>query len=315
MSPNLNDPGLSPSLTDELILGVEHSFLPEFVMGATLTYRNVTDIQESRRLIRGPDGVTRIEQPGDYVDGRTFTGDLPDGGTYSFTEKRLADGLSPTGGSLRRNGGRGRQYTGLGVNFTKRLSNKWMARGYINYVLDETWSVPSNYLDPTVGPNPNQSKSNCDGCLFAVQSGGSGAKGDVFLQNGWSWNLNGMYQVAPDRPWGFNVAANLFGREGYPLPYFATTGSAADGLNRSISVVSDTDDFRTDDILTIDLRLEKEFRTANNVGFTFSIDGFNLLNETYVMQRERRLNGGRPDYLDETLSPQIWRLGVRLNWR
>jgi hypothetical protein len=29
-----------------------------------------------------------------------------------------------------------------------------------------------------------------------------------------------MYQVAPDRPWGFNLAGNLTGRQGYPIPYF-----------------------------------------------------------------------------------------------
>ena len=45
-----------------------------------------------------------------------------------------------------------------------------------------------------------------------------GAFQHVILQSSWSWNLNGMFQVAPDRPWGFNVAANLHGREGYPLP-------------------------------------------------------------------------------------------------
>ena len=48
----------------------------------------------------------------------------------------------------------------------------------------------------------------------------------MWLQSTWSANLNGMYQVAPDRPWGFNFAANLFAREGYPLPYFRNAAVA-----------------------------------------------------------------------------------------
>ena len=47
----------------------------------------------------------------------------------------------------------------------------------------------------------------------------SGPKGNVFINSKWSYSLNGMYQIAPDRPWGFNVAANLTGRQGYPLRY------------------------------------------------------------------------------------------------
>ena len=58
---------------------------------------------------------------------------------------------------------------------------------------------------------------------------------EAFLQSTWQWNLNGMYQVAPDRPWGFNVAANLYGREGYPLPYYRNV-AGLDGIRRRIVV-------------------------------------------------------------------------------
>ena len=49
--------------------------------------------------------------------------------------------------------------------------------------------------------------------------------------------------------------------------------------------------------------------------FTFGIDAFNLLNENYVMQRERGLSRGSADFLRETLSPRIWRLSARINWK
>ena len=38
-------------LVSELILGVEHSLLPELVVGIQGTYRLITDIHETRRLL------------------------------------------------------------------------------------------------------------------------------------------------------------------------------------------------------------------------------------------------------------------------
>lgn len=70
-----------------------------------------------------------------------------------------------------------------------------------------------------------------------------------------------------------------------------------------------------DDILTVDLRLDKEFAASGNVSFTLGADVFNLLNENYTMQRERGLSRGSSDFLRETLSPRIFRLSARINWK
>ncbi len=50
----------------------------------------------------------------------------------------------------------------------------------------------------------------------------------MFINSTWSYSLNGLYQIAPDRPWGFNVAANLNGRQGYPLRYVAARQPCGD---------------------------------------------------------------------------------------
>ena len=48
---------------------------------------------------------------------------------------------------------------------------------------------------------------NDKGEVVAENSGtGSGNKGNVYVNSKWAYNFNGLYQVAPDRPWGFNVA-------------------------------------------------------------------------------------------------------------
>ncbi len=107
--------------------------------------------------------------------------------------------------------------------------------------------------------------------------------------------------------------ANIYGREGTPLPYFFRA-LRSDGVFQ-VQMVDEVDEFRADDITTVDLRLEKEFAATQNVGMTFSIDAFNLFDEDFVLQRNRRTNTAQFDWLRETLSPRIYRLGVRLGWR
>src|SRR5688500_3230003 len=223
-NPNVNDPDLDPQMTDELILGVEHSLMPELVVGIQGTYRLITDVHETRNLmdqsacaagigLRGPGGTCQITR-NEYVRRpANITGTLPDGSTYSVPvfELTAAANAARTGGTLLTNSSAEREYVGANVNFTKRLSNRWMARGYFNWA-EATWNLDDDFFlfdDPT-----NVSGSfDDDGAVFAEQSAGSGNKGDVWLQSSWSANLNGMYQIAPDRPWGFNFAANLFARD------------------------------------------------------------------------------------------------------
>ena len=323
-NPNRNDPSLDPQATDELILGVEHSLMPELVVGIQGTYRLITDINETRILL-DPAGCSAggrvagfcVATRDDYVFRNFVTPAnanqlLPDGSSYSIPAYQLRPDVAArrTGGTLLVNSDAEREYLGVNVNFTKRLSNRWMARGYFNWG-EATWELSDDFFffdDPTdtVGSQDN------NGEVYGEQSLGSGAKGDVFLQSTWSANLNGMYQVAPDRPWGFNFAANLFAREGYPLPYFKANGANEGGKNVQ---VSGFEQFRTDDIITVDLRVEKDIAFAENLSATLSLDCFNAMNENYVLQRERNLGGARGNFLDETLSPRIYRLGFRLNWR
>jgi len=321
VAPNRVADDYEAPLTTEGIIGVEHSLLPEFVVGATYTYRLTEDItSQERRMIELADGTVRPTVAGDFVVGGNVEGTLPDGTAVAepfYVIGCVVDGsCALTGGTLLENTDREIEYGGFSANFIKRLSNRWMMRGYVNYGEGE-FNVGDGYTalyDPTDTTPTSTQQGDVDGELFAVQSAGSGNKGDTFLQSTWSYNLNGMYQVAPDRPWGFNVATNIFGREGTPLPIFANA-SRPDGISRAVQLSGDIDSFRTEDIFTVDLRLEKEFAATSNVGFTFSADIFNLLDEAYVLQRERNAGSGRYQFVDETLSPRIYRLGVRLNWR
>jgi hypothetical protein len=215
-----------------------------------------------------------------------------------------------TGGQYLASGDREREYAGLTLSFQRRLSERWTMRGHLN-LGDATWRVPASFRlrnDPTdlAGEGDN------DGDLFAAQ--GSGAHDDVFMQSSWTAQWSGFYRVAPERPWGFTVAANVVAREGYPIPYLARQVSSFDGIARFGQVTRRLDDFRTDDVLVADLSLQKDVDLRGRLSATLSLTAFNVFNESYVLRRERNLTSARPDYLEETLAPRIVRFGVRLRW-
>jgi hypothetical protein len=309
---NVTDPGLDPSLTDEITVGVEHGFTANFAVGATLTYRNVSDIPESRLLIEDETGTVRAATVNDWVLAGTESGTLPDGSTATAPYYTLRDGVANTGGRFYTNGDREQDYLGLTVNFTKRLANRWRLAGYVN-VNDWEWDVGPEFLlfdDPTDTTVDNNELAYQDGNeTVGERSAGSGDKGDIWAGSSWTFNVNTLYEVAPDRPWGFNVGASVTGREGFVSPVYVPIG----GPSRRLQLTS-FDAIRNDDILLVDVRLDKEF-TVGDLGITVSADVFNLFNEDYVLQRQRNLAAGTANQVREVLSPRVIRLGLKLRFR
>ena len=341
---NFVDPNLDAPTTDELLFSVEHALRPEFVVGLNLTYRKYTDILEAERLVFDGSATSNenLDRPGrlhrrdDYVL-RTGPGTLPDGTPYTLQWYELRPGVTSRSGFWLENGDREQVYKGASLTFNKRLSNRWMARGNFSFQ-DWKWDSPdSENEDPTVTlPNLNGAAIR-DGDQVVQGSGtGSGSKGNVFINSKWSYSLNAMYQIAPDRPWGFNIAGNFWGRQGYPLIYFErfarTTLADGAGLGTPVLIQNEIDAKRYDDVHMVDLRLEKEF-TFNQIGLTLGADVFNVFNEAYVLQRQgllhsfntlnpapgetprRRTNSTSGDYVQEITSPRIFRLGARISFR
>ncbi len=319
---NAVDPNLDAPITDELILGIEHAIRPELVVGLNASYRQLRDILEAELLVfdgdpfaEGSLGSTgRVHRRDDYVQ-NTLTGVLPNGETYSVPYWTLRPGVGTRNGFLLENGDREQEFLGASLSLHKRLSNRWMARGNVSWQ-DWTWNIPdSENQDPTdviAGGIVNGTD--------VLQGSGtaSGPKGNVFINSNWSYSLSGLYQIAPDAPWGFNVSASLNGREGYPLRYSRRVNRApiADtpGVGLDVPIASEADTFRYPDVHLLDLRVEKEFRLSD-FGVTVGADLFNVLNESYVLQRQSILGLTTGDHVLEVVSPRILRLGVRLSWR
>ena len=271
-NPNLVDPDFEAPLTDELILGIEHALLPEFVVGATLTLRNIHNITESERLVIDESGTLRPHQRSDYEVNRNLTSTLPDGTALEIPFYYFRDGITDTAGRFLTNGDRESDYQGVSLFFNKRLSNRWMLRGNFTFQ-DWEWDVPASEQED---PNQYIGGAYQDGGAVIQGSGtGSGSKGAVYINAGWSYSVTGMYQIAPDKKWGFNASAALTGREGYPIPYFIgrVTGFAEGSLNTNIQATTNNDDFSNEDVHLVDLRVEKEFG-FNNYNFTVGVELF-----------------------------------------
>ncbi|HEV2856077.1 MAG TPA: TonB-dependent receptor [Thermoanaerobaculia bacterium] len=346
------DPDLNAPITDEVLLGVEHALLPEFVVGLNLTFRHYTGQLENELLVfdsNDPYSATNLNIVGrphrrsDYIPGTvTAVQGVPSGGTsrnvricdtptcsvshiqsvplvtpdgkpYSLTYYILRPGITTRGGTFLENGDREQEYMGASLVFNKRLANRWMLRGNFTYA-DWEWSkVPDSERE-----NPTQflGGGSQEGDPVLQGSGtGSGSKGGVYINSKWSYSVNGLYQVAPDRPWGFNFALNLTGRQGYPIPYFQRITVADPNIRTyNVQVTPDPDTYRLDDIHIVDARLEKEF-TFSDIGLTLGVDVFNVFNEAYVQQRQHRLGIGTTNHVTEVTSPRILRLGARLSFR
>jgi hypothetical protein len=200
-----------------------------------------------------------------------------------------------------------------------------MARGNFSWN-DWTWNIPSSAI---TNPNTPVGGGNRDGDRVVTCVGsGSGAKAGVCISSAWSYSMSGMYQVAPDKAWGFNVAAALNGRQGYSNSYWIRgrrTGFPSSST--SVGATGRPDDYKNDDVHVLDLRIEKEFK-FDKVGLTIGADVFNALNRATVLQRNLRISPtsvdilpsqgldavSNGDYVNEVLSPRIFRLGAKITF-
>ncbi len=143
-----------------------------------------------------------------------------------------------------------------------------------------------------------------DGGQFAPQSSGNSV-GNVYINARWQFNANGMYQA----PFGIDVAANVFGRQGYPFPLFRTQALGADtGL--SVLVTPTIDTFRYDNVWDTDLRVARTFK-LRAVSLRLIGDVFNVTNANTVLIRNNNVLSTAFNTIAQNVSPRIFRAGTR----
>ncbi len=315
---NVTDPGFKPEITNELTASIEHAFTAHFVASATLRHRNISHIPEARLLIKDEGGGVRVAMREDWVPDTPACSspenpcELPDGSVVSNVPVySLRPELTPTGGRLLSDGDREQDYFGLTLSLTKRLSKRWRLAGHFTWN-DWSWDIGPGFWrfdDPTDTTVDNDELALSDGNgVVAQRSSGSGDKADVWIGSRWSFSVNGLLQVVPQKPWGFNLAAVVTGREGFVSPpYVSVTGP---GRRVQLAAI---DSFRNEDVILFDLRFEKKMQLGE-MGLTLSLDGFNLLDARPVLQRQRNVLAGTSNDVREVLSPRVFRLGFKLSF-
>ena len=149
--------------------------------------------------------------------------------------------------------------------------------------------------------------------MFFEQSGSN--KADILIGSRWSFNVSGLYQVAPERPWGFNVGRQRHGREGYISPPFARQARHGVG-QRNVQLTDDLDDFRNDDVYAGQCAHRQGLHVRRTSRLNLSLDGFNLTNEDTVLQVERNSRAGSRTFdVNESLSPRVFRAGATIRFR
>jgi len=303
-SPNTIASDYHANRDHEVILGIDHELVPNLAVGGAYTFRRTNDWPSWNPRI----GLTS-------ADYSVVT--RPSNGTYS------AIVYGPNAAKVDASGG-GRiltnrpdyhsQFQGVELTMTKRLSNKWMGR--IAFSIND-WR---EYLDgPAAVQNPTRTDSTTgavtgalsgpqvNGGQIAPRSGGSG-KGDIFYNARWQLNANGFYQL----PAGFEVGANLFGRQGYVQPLMFQVNAGGDGRVRALAT-STLDQIRYPNLWDLDLRVAKTITIAR-AKFLLSADAFNNVNAGTVLAQNRNLAAGAVGTINEIIAPRILRVGVKFQF-
>ncbi len=306
-SANVVDPNLKAPITQSVVAGIDRELMANLALQVNYSYTRTSDLFGNfSGSITPRVGVTPGAN-GDYRAGPTLTGTLPDGSTFSvptFIPDATKVKAGGNGFLVTNIPGYTTDYHGIEVNLTKRLSNKWMGRvGFAWNNAREHFSDVNGVYDTNGNPTPTVTEPLQDGGQFAPQSGGSGS-GSIYINAKWQFNANGLYQA----PYGIELSANVFGRQGYPMPLFQQQSLGSDG-GLQVLVSPEIDSFRYDSLWDTDIRVAREFH-ANMVKLRVIGDVFNLFNANTVLLRNNNVLSTSFDTIAQNLSPRIFRIGV-----
>lgn len=315
-SPSRFDPNLSAPQTDEFVFGIDHELFPNLAVGVAYTHREFDNFVFEEQYFDVATG--HIYTPTDFelagtlsnTDASTFK---PDPIAYAESYYKLTDAAleafgTPRGFFYANRPDYKQTFNGVDFTITKRLSNRWMMRGWFSYNNHKQQVGPNGCSDPTNVQSTDYGQLCRDDNYVATRSLGSGSKGSVFLNSRWQFNINGMYQL----PWNFNFAASFLGRQGYPLNYFRRA-NAGDGLSRDV-MVAPSDDARYDNLYELDIRIQKVVPIFGTGSLTVSADMFNVANSNTVLQRFNRLRQSNTNQIKEIQSPRVIRFGARVSF-
>ena len=322
--PNTIASDLKVPKTNEITAGIDQQLAEDMAISATFNYRTTNNLVQNIPTGSGA-GTWQLAGRTQCTDANGNVGPCTatafNGFTLNFDEPFYSLTLpeEPTGVTINDRPGATQKYYGVDLSFVKRLSHNWMLRANFG------WNNFTQRLDTAAIDNPNNLWGGTN-CGSPAQSSciatGWSSKTSVFINANWQFNLNALYQG----PFGINLGANFFGRQGYPNPYYVRTRAtdAADISHRYLIQIGNADDFRYDNVYQLDLRLSKTFQVGR-VTIVPAAEVFNVANANTILQRYQRVGDYRAstgeftqnDFFNQILevqSPRILRLGINVNF-
>jgi hypothetical protein len=262
-----------PVTTDELIVGAEREVLPDLSATVAYTHRSASNFAFAPII-----GTSRGSYH--YIANASGTVTATDGFTLNFSEPYYGLAECPAAsadcaGLFGQNRPDFTQtYSGVEVQLVKALRHGWMLRASFAYNDWQQQVGPGAIVDP----NNMAGGSNASGPVVE-QTGDK--YGPIFINAKWQFNVSGMVQL----PLGVEAAANLFGRQGYPMVYAvqAFTHDAAD--SQPFLQIGQVAAYRLPNVFVLDLHLERSFAIGPAIAISPMLDCFNAANSRTVLQR------------------------------
>jgi hypothetical protein len=312
-SANRLDPDLTAPITSSVVAGVDRELMANLAVTVNYSYTRTSNLFGNFSGTITPRVGVGLD---DYAPGSGFSGTIPlEGGVQynvpTFVPNAAAIAAGGNGFLTTNIPGYVTDYSGIELGLNKRLSNRWMARvGFAFNNAREHFDDPNGMIDTNGNPTPTATEPLKNGGQFAPQSGGSGS-GTIYINAKWQFNANAMYQA----PYGIEVSANVFGRQGYPFPIVRSGTVAALGADSALSVLvsPEIDTFRFPNLWNTDVRAAKQFRFAQT-NLRLILDVFNIFNANTALVRVNNVNSPNFNALAQNLSPRIARVGLVLGF-
>jgi hypothetical protein len=315
-SPNQIDPNLKAPITQSFVIGADRELAPNLMVQVNYSYTRTSRLFGNPSNNNPAPNITprvgvRPGPNGDYLSGAGFSGSLPNGQPYNvptFIPDPAKVAAGGNGFRVQNIPGYYTDYQGLELDVVKRLSKKFMTHvGFAWNSAHEHFSSKDGMYDSSGNPTPTDTEPLINGGQFVRRSGGSGS-GTIYVNANWQLNASGLYQA----PYGIEISANMFGRQGYPFPLYRQGTTATLGADSSLKVlVSPAMDYlRYPTLWNTDFRASRQFKIAERVTIRGIIDVFNVFNANTALVRNNNIGATTFNALAQNLSPRIARGGL-----
>lgn len=273
------DPDIEQPYTDELVVSLERELIEDLRVSATLTLRR-------DRNMLGLENIAAIWNPVQVED--------PVTGNMITVYDRDPSTLGQDQFLLRNAPELNQSYRGLEIVVEKQFSRRWQLLGSLTFsrtIQDIAATGFAIFGIGARGVDPNDQVN---------------AKGRPFWDRPVIFKLSGSYLL----PYDITIAGNLRIQSGKPFNRLLNV-PLTQGVVTVFAEPPGTN--RHDTVFTLDLRLAKTFRIADQYYLDLMIDGYNLTNENTVLDAVE-LTGPAFGTPTAILAPRIFRFGARLRF-